>query len=150
MQCRRLQFDFWVGKFPWRKDRLSTPVFLGFPGGSDSKEYTCNAGDLHSIPEFGRPPGGGHGYPLQHSCLENLWTEEPGRLQSMGSPRVRHGWATECSTAWQVPFYFSNFFSFKTYNLSFFTLTSSSSFSLSFIYQRLFKEKLFFHSFIWT
>ena len=29
-------------------------------------------------------PGGGHGNPLQDSCLENSWTEEPGRLQSMG------------------------------------------------------------------
>ena len=35
LQCRRPQFDSWVGKFPWRRDRLPTPVFLGFPGGSD-------------------------------------------------------------------------------------------------------------------
>ena len=42
---------------------------LGFPGGSDGKESTCNAGDLDSIPGWGRPPGGGHGKPLQHSCL---------------------------------------------------------------------------------
>ena len=33
---------------------------------------------------MGRSPGGGHGNPLQHSCLENPWTEEPGRLQSLG------------------------------------------------------------------
>ena len=32
-QCRRLQFDSWVGKIPWRRDRLHTPVVLGFPGG---------------------------------------------------------------------------------------------------------------------
>ena len=44
---------------------------MGFPGGSDSKESTCNAGDLGSIPGLGRSPGGGHGNPLQHSCLEN-------------------------------------------------------------------------------
>ena len=43
----------------------------GFPGGSDSKESTCNLGDLGSIPELGRSPGGGHGNPLQYSCLEN-------------------------------------------------------------------------------
>ena len=55
---------------PWRRDRLLTPVFLGFPGGSDSKE--CNAGDPGSIPESGRSPGGGHGNPLQYSCLKNL------------------------------------------------------------------------------
>ena len=44
---------------------------VGIPGGSDSKESTCNAGDLGSIPGLGRSPGGGHGNPLQHSCLEN-------------------------------------------------------------------------------
>ena len=35
---------FWVRKFPQRRDKLLTPVSLGFPGGSDSKESTCNAG----------------------------------------------------------------------------------------------------------
>ena len=56
---------------PWRRDRPPTPVFLGFPGGSDAKESTCNAGGLGSIPELERSPGGGHGNPLQYSCLEN-------------------------------------------------------------------------------
>ena len=55
----------------WRKDRLSTPVFLGFPRGSDGKESTCNAGELGSIPGLGRSSGGGHSTPLQYSCLEN-------------------------------------------------------------------------------
>ena len=40
-------------------------------GGSDSKESACNVGDLRTIPGSGRSPGGGNGYPLQHSCLEN-------------------------------------------------------------------------------
>ena len=40
----------------------------GFPGGSDGKESTCNAS---LIPGLGRSPGGGHGNPLQCSCLEN-------------------------------------------------------------------------------
>ena len=44
---------------------------VGFPGGSDGKESICNAGDLGSIPELGRSPGGGPGTPLQYSCLEN-------------------------------------------------------------------------------
>ena len=35
--------------------------------------------DAGSIPESGRSPGGGHGNLLQHSCLENPMTEEPGR-----------------------------------------------------------------------
>ena len=50
---------------------LPIPVFLGFPGGSDSKESACNAGDLGSIPGLGRPLGEGHGNPLQYACLEN-------------------------------------------------------------------------------
>ena len=44
---------------------------LAFPGGSDGKESACNAGDLGSIPGLGRSPGGGHGNPLQCSCLED-------------------------------------------------------------------------------
>ena len=44
---------------------------LGFPGGSDSKELACNAGDLGSIPGSGRSPGEGNGNSLQYSCLEN-------------------------------------------------------------------------------
>ena len=44
---------------------------MGFPGGSDSKEFTCNVGDLDSIPGLGRSPRGSHGNPLLDSCLEN-------------------------------------------------------------------------------
>ena len=44
---------------------------MGFPGGSDGKESICNEGDLSSAPELGRSPGGGHGNPLQDSCLKN-------------------------------------------------------------------------------
>ena len=43
----------------------------GFPGGSDGEESACNVGDLGLIPGLGRPPGGGHGNPLQYSGLEN-------------------------------------------------------------------------------
>ena len=53
------------------KDRLPTPVFLGFPCGSARKESTCNVGDLGLIPGLGRSPGAGKGYPLQYSGLEN-------------------------------------------------------------------------------
>ena len=42
-----------------------------FPGGSDGKESSCNAGDPGSIPGSGRCPGEGNGNPLQYSCLEN-------------------------------------------------------------------------------
>ena len=44
---------------------------LGFPGGSDGKESTCNAGDLGSIPQLGRSPGEGQNNLLQYSCLKN-------------------------------------------------------------------------------
>ena len=57
-----------LGSSPGEGITLPTPVFLGFPGGSDGKEA---AGDLGSIPELGRSPGGGHDNPLQYSCLEN-------------------------------------------------------------------------------
>ena len=42
-----------------------------FPGSSDGKESTCNAGDLGSIPGLGKSPGEGNSYPLQYSGLEN-------------------------------------------------------------------------------
>ena len=56
---------------PWRGDRLPTPVFSGFSGGSAGKEHTRNAGDLVSIPGVGRSPEEGKGYPFQYSALEN-------------------------------------------------------------------------------
>ena len=112
------------------------PYRIGFPGGSDGKESTCNVGDLGLIAGLGRSPGEGNGNPLQDYCLENPrdrgawctavhgvarsrtrlsdftftfhfhalekemathssilawripWTEEPGRLQSVGLQRV--------------------------------------------------------------
>ena len=44
---------------------------MGVPGGSDGKESFCSAGGLGLIPGLGRCPGGEHGNPLQHACLEN-------------------------------------------------------------------------------
>ena len=88
LQCKRPQFDPWVRKFPWRRDRLPTSVFLGFPGGSDGKESACNAGDQGSLPKLERSPVVGNGTPLQYSCLENSMGR--GAWQSMGPQRVRH------------------------------------------------------------
>ena len=48
-----------------------TICLLGFPGGSEVKTSACNAGDLGSIPGWGRSPGEGNDNPLQYSCLEN-------------------------------------------------------------------------------
>ena len=44
---------------------------VGFPGGSNSKEFICNGGDMGSVLGLGRSPAGGLGNPLQYSCLEN-------------------------------------------------------------------------------
>ena len=49
---------------------LISNVFLGFSSGPDGKESSCNARDPGSIPESGRSPGEGNGYPLQYSCSE--------------------------------------------------------------------------------
>ena len=66
----------------------------GFPGSSDGKESACKAGDLGLIPGLGKFLE--KGMPIQSSILACRipWTEEPGGLQSMGSPRVRHDWVT--------------------------------------------------------
>ena len=58
-----------------------------FPGGSDSKESACNEGDLSMIPRSGRSPKEGNG---NSSILawRIPWTEEPGRLPSMGSQEL--------------------------------------------------------------
>ena len=44
LQYRRPQFDSWVGKIFWRRDRLPTPVFLGFPCGSAGKRICLQCG----------------------------------------------------------------------------------------------------------
>ena len=93
VQGLRHNFEWILGLILW--------LWTNFPGGSDSKESTCNAGDLGSIHGSGRSPGEGNGYPLQYSCLEDPWqewTEEPGGLQSMGWQRVRHNLVT--NTLW--------------------------------------------------
>ena len=68
------------------KNRMKVTRLTGFPGGSVSKESTCHAGDLGSVPGLGGSPGRGHGSPL-FLPGESPWTEEPGGLQSMGSQR---------------------------------------------------------------
>ena len=93
-------------------------------GSSVGKESACSAEDPGSISGLGRLPGEGNGKPLQYSCLENPmdreqvgyrpwyskmaphsstsawkipWTEEPGRLQSMGSLGVGQDWEASLS-----------------------------------------------------
>ena len=67
----------------------------GLPRGLRGKESTCNAGDKGSIPGSGRSPGGGHGNPLQYSCLQNPMNSGAWRATDHGSQRVGHSEATE-------------------------------------------------------
>ena len=55
---------------------VHSTVSKGFPDGSDSKEFACNSGVSGLIHGTGRSPGGGNGYPLQYSCLENSMDRE--------------------------------------------------------------------------
>ena len=65
-------------------------MLLGFSGGSDGKESSCNAEDLGSIPGSGRSPGEGTATHCSILAWRIPWTEEPGRLQSILLQRVRH------------------------------------------------------------
>ena len=59
-----------------------------FPGGSDAKEFACNAGDPGSIPVSGKSPCKGMATHFSILAWRTPWSEEPGRLQSMESQRV--------------------------------------------------------------
>ena len=64
---------------------LPVMTLLGFPGSSDSKVSACNVGDLGSIPGLGKFPWKRAWQPTPVFLpRKSLWTEEPGRLQSMG------------------------------------------------------------------
>ena len=88
------------GKIKWSRPQVGRNIVfysikkywvqhsMGFPGSSNGKESTCNAGDSSLIPESGRFPGEGNGYSLQYSCLRIPQIEERGALQSMESQRV--------------------------------------------------------------
>ena len=67
--------DWWMPEigafccqFPYLEVTFSS---MDFTGGSDGKESACSTGDLGSVPGLRRSPGGGHGNPLQYSCLKN-------------------------------------------------------------------------------
>ena len=61
------------------------------PGGSDGKESACTSGDLCLIPELGRSPGEGNGYPLQYSGVKNSMDRGAWQAtQSMGPQRAGH------------------------------------------------------------
>ena len=71
LQCRRPPFDSCVGKIPGKVIGYLLQYSWACLLAQMVKESDCHAGDLDSIPEVGRFPRGGHGNPLQYSCLEN-------------------------------------------------------------------------------
>ena len=95
LQCRRPWFNSCVRKICWRRDRLPTPEFLGFPGSLAGKESACNVGDMGLIPALGRSPGEGIGYPLQNS-----WASFVAQLVK-NQPAVQETWAR--SLGWKDP-----------------------------------------------
>ena len=92
-----MQVLFLVGKIPWRRDRLLTPLFLGLPGGSDGKDST-SMWEIW-IRSLGWDPLE-EGKTTSPVFLpgESPRTEEPGRLQSTGSQRFRYDGAVKHST----------------------------------------------------
>ena len=66
MEVRSLGWEY-----PLEKEIATHSSIPGLPCGSAGKESAFNAGDMGSIPGLGKSPGGGHGNPLQYSCLEN-------------------------------------------------------------------------------
>ena len=77
---------------------------MSFPGGSDSKESACNAGDPGSIPGLGGSPGEGNGNPLQYSFLENPMGRRAWQATVHGVTRVGHDLVTK-----PLPYYIWGF-----------------------------------------
>ena len=89
----KIYFHYMILKFV----KVESKIQKDFPGGSDGKESACNAGgarDAGSVPGLWRPPREGNATHPSILAWKTPRTEEPGGLQSMGSQRVRHDWAT--------------------------------------------------------
>ena len=94
MRSHRVRHD-WSDLAAAAANPLCNNVSLGFPGGSDGKESSCNMGKTRVLSWI---PGERMATHSSIPCLENPWTEEPGGLQSMGSQRVGHDWVTNTTT----------------------------------------------------
>ena len=101
-----------IRKIPWGRDRLPTPVFLGFPGGSAGKESACNVRDLGSIPGLGRSPREGISYllwfpwaSLVAKMVKNMPAMRETWVWSLGwEDSLEKGTATHSSIlAWRIP-----------------------------------------------
>ena len=80
----------WGELYTTLKKFIGSNVYKGFPGGSVVKNPLANTGDTGLIPESGRPPGEGNATHSSILAWEIPCTEEPGRLLSMRSQRLRH------------------------------------------------------------
>ena len=109
--------DTWVGKIPWRRDRLPTLVFLGFTCDSAGRESACNAGVLGLIPGLGRSPGEGKG---------DLFTCTPSSILARRIPWTVHG-DTESDTTERLSLSIFTFFTTSA------TWESHSSIACSFL-----------------
>ena len=81
---------------------------LGFLGSSAGKESTCNAGDPGSIPESGRSPGEGIGYPLQYSWASLAWSAGKESVCNVGDlgwedPLEKRRATHSNILAWRIP-----------------------------------------------
>ena len=74
-------------RMEWGKKKKKQPTF---PGGSDSIDSDCNAGDVGLIPQSGRSPGEAKGNPSRDSCLENFMDRGAWWATAHGLQRVRH------------------------------------------------------------
>ena len=99
-QMEKLQFERQTYCIIWGTKLLLYVLCTSYhtPGGSDSKESACNAGDR--VQSLGQEDPLEKGTAAHSSILawRILWTEEPGRLQSMGPQRIRHNWVTSTFT----------------------------------------------------
>ena len=70
-------------------------LLMCFPGGASGKELTCQCRRCkrHGFNVSGRSPGGGHGSPLQYSCLENPMDRGAWRATVHRVSQVRHNWS---------------------------------------------------------
>ena len=103
------------------------------------KESTCNAGDGGLIPVWGRIPGGGHGNPLQSSCLENPLDRGAWRATVHKSQRVRQDWSAWAHTH-TVSFMLAFLWLSLMVHFSFSLFSRTSSFLISVLFCHTFSK----------
>ena len=96
----------WILKVEFWGNRIDVCLTLGFPVVLVLKNLPANAGhagDRGAIPGLGRYPGEGNGNHSSILAWRIPWTEEPGRLQSIGSQRAVHDWSDlACMHPWHI------------------------------------------------